>query len=525
MVAMPPTVYPAHATAKCCWCRLPLIKIVDHWWCQTRACRDRQRSYGIVFKKPGTPDIWWHVPLPIQVVAESHRAKNLLFGGPAGPGKSHYIRRRAQRRAMAYNKYRGVILRRHKVDLESTHLSFIETEVKELRAQGIRCHYVPMKRVEFEDTNSVIHFGHLATKRALEQWLSTNYDDVLVDEASTIKPSFLPELSTRARTDNPAIILDGGAKFLLGSNPGGEATVYLDEMFIEHLPNYEDFPQLIGKYDPNDWAYVEARLEDNPYLEPDYADKRLANVSAIRYQQLRYANWKVFEGQFFKQLRPTFGGQPWHVRAMTPAVWATSAWFRSIKWSRGNPCCCIWWAALANGQLCVIADLRRHSVSIPSFVKDIQERDRELQLNHDLYRYTAAAPVLWGTDRGESTAETFALNGIPLSKASDDRVQGYGRVSELFSDIIDNIGPRVVINETCTYVRKSMPILKEAKLNRDDIDQGSDTAAADAMMAAAMSRPSSTVLTPEEPGPGTLGADLRAAREAMSEYITDIVIP
>ncbi len=306
-----------HSFARCCFCQSLLMKVGSTWWCQTRACRDIQRRYAIAFREDnaetGTIERFWHVPLPKQALVEMQTAPNVMYAGAAGPGKSFWGRRRLIRRAIAYNGYRGLIVRKHLTELNATHLSYLPFELKELEAHGIRFKLKP-KYCEFLDRDSVIHFGHLSDKRALASLLSTDYDDILADECSTINPAFLPELFSRARTTNPQVIADNGSKALPVTNFGGEAHAYLVDMYIDHTPDFETSPQLKATYDPNDWVYIEATLEDNPYLEPDYADKRLAGLSGVRYQQLRYANYRTFEGQFFTQWNEKRDGLPWHAQ-------------------------------------------------------------------------------------------------------------------------------------------------------------------------------------------------------------------
>lgn len=309
-----------HPVASCCFCKNPLVKIQSHWWCCRAECREIQRRYAIAFREDndetGTLESWWHVPLPKQALVEMQTAPNVMYAGAAGPGKSFWGRRRLLRRAIAYPGYRGLIVRKQLTELQSTHLSYLPNELRELEKHGIKSKLKP-KHVEFPDRGSVIQFGHLSDKRALSALLSTDYDDILADECSVINPEFLPELFSRARTTNPDVIADGGSKALPVTNPGGEASQYLVDMFIDHAPDFEKFPQLREDYKPEDWVYIEATLDDNPYLEPDYAEKRLANLTGVRYQQLRYANWKTFDGQFFTQWREQINSIPWHLQEVT----------------------------------------------------------------------------------------------------------------------------------------------------------------------------------------------------------------
>ena len=51
-------------------------------------------------------------------------------------------------------------------------------------------------------------------------------------------------------------------------------------MFIDHAPDYEKFPALRKGYRPEQWAYIPAKLSDNPYMRDDYAETDLAVLAA-----------------------------------------------------------------------------------------------------------------------------------------------------------------------------------------------------------------------------------------------------
>jgi phage terminase large subunit len=84
-----------------------------------------------------------------------------------------------------------------------------------------------------------------------------------------------------------------------GSNPGGPGALFLREFFIDKNPSLALFP----KYRPNDYAFIPARLYDNPYLDPAYIE-RLEQLPEARQRQLINGDWDVFIGQFFSAFSP-----------------------------------------------------------------------------------------------------------------------------------------------------------------------------------------------------------------------------
>jgi hypothetical protein len=166
---------------------------------------------------------------------------------------------------------------------------------------------------------SYIDCGHMADDAAVSRYLGLEYNAIVPDEASRTPVdadgvTALAELSTRAR--KVSLNIHGQTirpRFLPVSNPGGPSAPWLRDMFIDHKPDTEMYPQLATKYDPAQWQYIPAKLRDNPYQDPEYGDT-LASLSKVRYQQLAEGDWRVFVGQFFSEWQEQRNGAAWHVR-------------------------------------------------------------------------------------------------------------------------------------------------------------------------------------------------------------------
>ncbi len=116
----------AHPVAKCCWCASFLVKVEGHWWCQTRACRDKQRVWGIGQQIPkigagglrGFEWTWWSVPLPKQVAFLELSGKRKLMAGAVGPGKSKTARNGAYRLCLNIPNLSVLLTRKTNPELE-----------------------------------------------------------------------------------------------------------------------------------------------------------------------------------------------------------------------------------------------------------------------------------------------------------------------------------------------------------------------------------------------------------------------
>lgn len=471
----------------CCWCQRPFVLVGRHYWCRTPACQQRQAAQSIAFQNRQTKE--WHyeyVPLPKQVEYDTCHARNILGGGAAGSTKSYAARWGMYRRALAIPNYEALLLRRTWSELEKHHLRLMERETRIFESYGIPVVFSKTDREMRFPNGSVIEGGHMENPDDVEKYLSRERDDIVVDEGSTFQPQPLLELSTRARTTKSEVITAGGAHFRVLTNPGGPSAPMLRDFFIDHTPNFEDFPALGEWYDPADWVYIPGNLEDNPYLPESYqAD--LAVLPKWRYEQLRYNNWDIISGQFFQDFDPRL-----HVKDLGDPG-DNVEWFRSMDWGYVSPGCVLWWACLPD-EVYYIRYLYKFDHKT---VQEVKDEVTSLTRSYGIttVRYTAADPAIWQAQQhgGESIAETFMRppNPIPVLKAKNDRVNGWQRIHELLRVRPDG-KPSLIIHPSCAYLIRTFQSAVSSKTNPDDMDTHGDDHALDSARYGAMSRPSPT---------------------------------
>jgi hypothetical protein len=140
------------------------------------------------------------------------------------------------------------------------------------------------------------------------RYLSTEYDRIVFDELVTFVRDPALEIMSRARTSKPQVKAEGGAQVWAGTNPGGRGALWVKQFFVDRDVDREEFP----RYSPDRYGYVEARLDDNPYIDPAYR-QTLEELPALRRRQLLEGDWEAFEGQFFDWAAQR-GDEGWHVQ-------------------------------------------------------------------------------------------------------------------------------------------------------------------------------------------------------------------
>jgi hypothetical protein len=452
---------------------------------------DRQIALALVTERKGVRT-YHDIPLPSQCLLDTAPERYVLWGGQAGPGKSHGVRKFLYRRSLRVPGHEALLLRENWDQLDVTHLRKMEHEVPAL---GGRFFKSDRKAVFGKGSDeAIIDCGHMAEEGAVTRYLSTEYGAIVPDEASLypVSPDGttpLAELSTRARkvyTDRQGNRVP--PKFIPVTNPGGPSQDWLRQMFIRKEPDFELYPQLRSKYHPEEWAYLPARLDDNPYMDPAYADS-LAVLRGWRYQQMRLGDWDVFPGQFFEEWDPSV-----HVRdvAVDPR---RIDHFVSMDWGHAAPGCFLWWACLPDGRYHVTHEWKFHRLADQDIAAGFHARNQTFGIARP--RYVVVDPSLGNKDgrgdsrHGQSRAETFRRLGLNIRLGDNDRPAGWARVRALLRS--DAAAPPVLtVAPECTYLIRSLPAQKSDPHDLEDIDTGGDDHAADTLRYGAMSRPAPT---------------------------------
>lgn len=419
------------------------------------------------------------VPLPKQVDFLASKAAYKLYGGSAGPGKSHTIRWGLYRLSRVIPNFRALLLRESYEELEQTHFADMEVEQELIGGRFIKGDHMMV----WDDNKSRIIGGHMQDPRAIKRYLSTNYDVIACDEGSQYPPQSLMELSTRARTTKSAAKpYVGDGQFWVASNPGGPSTNMLEEFFISHTPNFEDAPQLAKEYKPEEWEFIRALLDDNPYSAESYS-RKLAVLPSWRYQQLRHGDWSAAEGAFFedfaKHTHTRTVGLP---RPLTGAV-------EAVDWGFTAPGCVGWFAPVGDNHWHCIKEWKFKRQTAEDVARGIVKIRKELGIKR--VRYTVCDPSMYnktGHAKGESFADTFARFGVPCRRGDNDRAMGWPRLAAWFRPASDGI-PWLTFDPDCKYLIRTLPALLADRNDPEDVDSSLDDHGADMCRYFVMSRP------------------------------------
>jgi hypothetical protein len=426
-------------------------------------------------------------PTAKQVVFHEHGARNVLYGGAAGGGKSHALRWDAYMRCLSVPHYRALLLRRTYPELENTHLENVPVD----QANGLPCEYLKSERKVRFGNGAVLQFGHCEDESAVAKYLSTEYDAIYFDELVTFSEKQFLMIRSRARSTKPGV----RPVIKAGTNPGGPESHWVRRRFIWQDITAKEDP----RYRPEDYAYVPATLDDNPHIDQEEYAANLESLPEELAQAYRWGNWDIFPGQYFGEWRKTreIDGKEvgWHVSKDHIVYPPEFRRVLAMDWGYVKPGWVGWYVLLPEGH--AYLEDEYVPVRVVAFDQGVEVarrcRERGLKrLSYLVYDHQMETPQ---GDTGETLIESFRRGlrkgGVALStiKADKDRKNGWGRVRGWFKADPTGQRPWMQVSPECRYTVRTIPALISDKNDPEDVDSDGEDHAADGKRYFAMSRP------------------------------------
>jgi phage terminase large subunit len=466
---------------------------LEPFLCASEACALRQMDHAVWVEKPrkksGKQLVY--VPTPKGVDFENAKQWNVLFGGAAGGSKSYGGRWWLHKRCLQWPRHRALLVRNKLTELKDTHIQEgLEFEEELLGAK--------LNRTDLTFTypnGSILQMGHMGD---ITSYLSTQYDDCLCDEIVT-----LPERETMLLRSRIGRRRSHPSRFAGATNPGGKDAFWVKQRWVTQ--DVAAVRETDKTYDPEQWEYIQARVEDNPYLDERYAEILAGLPEDLREAYLE-GNWDIFPGQFFTEWRASIMNKPYHVAPHMdydrdlPRVC-------SIDWGYVKPGAVGWYVLLPDGHVFKEAEWIFQREQAPDVARKVAKHREEHGLTNVRYVGDTQMWIPGQQEKSESIAETFARYGVSLAQANKDRINGWVRLRAWFREAPDG-RPWLSISERCVYTARTVPAMVMDEHKPEDLDTESEDHAVDEMRYFAMSRPnpSDSARIVIAPKPGTVGA-------------------
>lgn len=406
-------------------------------------------------------------------------APHTAYGGARGGGKSWAARRKLVLCSAKYPGLRSLLLRRTFPELEANHIMPLRAELDGFAK------YSTEKRMFTFPNKSIIKLGYCDTEADVFQYQGQEYEIIVFEEATQFTPFQMTYIATCNRTTRT----DFKPRIYYTCNPGGPGHDYIKRLFIDR--------RFVDGENPDDYRFIPARVTDNAALmeaDPQYIKTLQALPEHLRKGYLD-GEWDIIDGQYFSEFqRSVHVVDPFPI----PHDWKK---FRAMDWGYNDPCCVLWFAVAPDKHIYVYREYYDRQV----LAKDVARQVREMTLFEDI-AYTVASPDAWqerGSGRnamkGESIAETFLFNGVPLIPADNSRVIGWQRCHENLAIAPDGL-PYVQIFSTCQNLIRTLPLLTYGKIStnrHEDVADNCEDHAPEAFRYGLMSRPSPADVKPQ----------------------------
>jgi hypothetical protein len=439
-------------------------------------------------------------------------AKYRLFGGAAGPGKTKALLWEAIQIATEIAGCDTLLLRRTYPELESSLLAQFRRDVP----RSFYHKYNESKHIVTWLNGSTTRFGYCRSESDVYQYQGAEFLFIGIDELTHFTLKQWQFLTSRNRCP-----VQGSHPCMAGAtNPGNIGHAWVKALWVDHAPppGFER-PEL---YDPRDYDFIRARLDDNPIYAKDAEYRRtLETLPEHLRRAFLEGDWNVFAGQYFDVFdfgrhtaRPEeFRLEPWWPR-----------WI-SIDWGFQHPSAVYWhcavpgsapvaqvypeprrafrpegfrqrWHGMSSGNA---SDLEQTSLTpegvsyniaarIVTYREFVQsglsprmlaqaiaercgrERISEVLLSPDAFAHRTAEASI-----AEQLGEVLAANGLPRpAAADDDRIGGWQFMYQLLES------DAWVITENCAKLIECLPLLVRDTQRVEDIRKADGDDPADA---------------------------------------------
>jgi hypothetical protein len=244
-------------------------------------------------------------PQEKQAILHRCPANEILYGGAAGPGKSHALRQEALYWATRIDGLNVYLFRRTYPELEKNHIlpSLAEYPIGYARYRDQK------RRWEFPN-GSIIHMCHSQHEKDIpEEW----------------------------QHRIPGVIC--------ASNPGGVGHEFVKRRWVDYVEPYK-FRRASSREGGMLRTYIPGLLQDNKILmerDPEYIHRLDGLPEPFRTAYME-GNWDIFIGQMFYFQRDHHICQPIPIPENAQV-------YQTFDWGFGKPYSCGWWWADADGRL------------------------------------------------------------------------------------------------------------------------------------------------------------------------------
>lgn len=417
------------------------------------------------------------IPIYYDYVLTQQYPINILVGG-RNSGKSFFMEQLAVMNLHNKKKYKLLVIEDVETNIGEGVKSGIEERTEEFCLDGIFESTKMPAEIKHGITGNTVIFKGYHSKKQQKQVKSLNeVTAAWYEEAENITYEQFKALRMQLRGGD-----EEDRQLFLTMNPIN-SDGFINQYFFQQQPDiiYERFkdgrPKVFVKNITVDLEDEVVTIPcmvvvsvhwDNPYLTQEQrADiEELKYTDPQMYEMLAEGKFIKPAGTFFKEFN-----QGVHVIEPFPLP---EHWQRFRFMDYGLDMLAHYWAAIdTEGNAYIYKELYESDL----IISDAAKRIKEMTIEN--IKFTYAPPDLWNRrqETGKSAAELFRENGITLTKASNDRVQGWLNVKEWLKPFTtkdeqtgeEKVTARLKIFNNCVNVIRTLQIVQRDEKDPNDV--------------------------------------------------------
>ncbi len=436
-------------------------------------------------------------------------ATEILWGGAAGPGKSHGTRAALLAWCVAVPGLQCYLFRREYQDLIKNHMegpTGFRALLQPLVAMGRVI--IREKEIEFVQERSKIFLCHCQHEKDVFGYQGAEMHVLILEEATQFTEFQIRYLRSRVRMPDtikipPQFLLPDKyqkdpskpryafPRIVYPTNPGGVGHAYLKAALFDPAQKLDQYatweaPDSDGGFIRQ---FVPAKLTDNPSVNPDEYAKRLKGIGSPQYvRALLEGDWSVILGAFFAELSEEKHQIP---DILVPDHWFKYCWY---DWGYASPACNLWFAVsdgeatwtmdeeqivLPRGSLVVYRELYICNPDNRAQGARLSNRDQAKLIKRASGRENISGYLAdnrpFQNNGGQFPAQEFQAEGINLVQGDDSR----SAWALVHSRLQAEPDPLLYICRSCVHTWRTMGTLQTSPTKPEDADDGGEDHAPD----------------------------------------------
>lgn len=404
---------------------------------------------------------------PVYLPILNNQDRYLILYGGAGSGKSVVIAQKKLIRVMKEPGHRILVVRKVATTLRESVFALIKSTIIKWKVSHLFSINKTDMTITCANGNQILFTG-LDDVEKLKS--IADISSIWIEEASEIDQGDFEQLNLRLRGNMPNY-----KQICISFNPINAMHWLKSWFFDREVPST---------------TILRTTFLDNKFIDDDYKSVLLAmkDTNPNGYKVYCLGEWGVYEGQFFNMWdTDKHVCKPFPIPKEWPRI-------RSIDWGSYRPYAVGWYAIDYDGRAWKYRELYGYggkaNLGTKETAQQVAKKIRAIEkAAGEENVYGIADPACWikTGSSGPSIAEDFSLEGVGVSKADNDRRQGWEQMKTRLIGIDGK--PWLIHFDTCVHSIRTIPILTHDEHKVEDLDSDLEDHNADEERYFCMSRP------------------------------------